>query len=410
MNRTIFQYSSLGLALLATTNFASAEWPGFLGPGGNPVTGQSIPTTFSVGDGESGKANIAWRVPLDGRSVSGPIVVDGKVITTSSASMEGRWMYVTAVDENTGKILWQRSTKSTGRPFCHPTSANAAPTPCTDGEYVYAFFSSNDLVCYDLDGNLQWFKSLTQSHPLAGNDVGMSASPVTAGGVVVVSVECQADSFTAGVDCVTGETLWEVPRPESANWSSPRVAQDSDGNPVFLLQGSGNMVAVAARTGKQLWELEVPCSTVVTSVVSGDKLYIPGGAVRVFDMKEAGSQPKQLWESNRINPNSSSLLVTDYGVIGVNRSVLVCCNNEGERLWNVRLKDAGQIWSTPVIAGENLFVFSLDGKCFTLNVGSEGAEVIAESSLGTEVLGSPAVSGGALYVRSVDALWKIAAE
>jgi len=408
MTRKLIQNSTV-LAALLLANVACAEWPGFLGPGGNPVTSQTLPKTFSVG-GESSKTNIAWNVSLDGRSVSGPIVVDGKVITTSSASMEGRWMYVTAVDEKTGEIVWQRSTKSTGRPFCHPTSANAAPTPCTDGEKVYAFFSSNDLVCYDLEGNLQWFKSLTESHPLAGNDVGMSASPVTADGVVVVSVECQADSFTAGVDCETGETLWEVPRPESANWSSPRVAKDADGQAVFLLQGSGKMVAVATRSGEKLWDLEVPCSTVVTSVVSDNKLYIPGGAVRVFDIAKAQSQPEKLWESSRINPNSSSLLVTDYGVIGVNRSVLVCCDNDGERLWNVRLKDAGQIWSTPVIAGEYLYVFSMDGKCFTLKVGSDGAEVVAESTLGTEVLGSPAVSGNALFVRSVDGLWKIAAE
>ena len=409
----IYSNATLCFAITSLITFgqtAVADWPGFLGPGGNPVTDQSVPETFKVGETAEDNANIVWRVPLDGRSVSGPIVVDGKVITTSSASMEGRWMYVTAVDEKSGEILWQRSTKSTGRPFCHPTSANAAPTPCTDGERVYAFFSSNDLVCYDLNGNLQWFKSLTDSHPLAGNDVGMSASPVTAEGVVVVTVECQADSFTAGVDCSTGETLWEVKRPAKANWSSPRVVRGKDDKALFLLQGSGKVVAVEARTGEKVWELEVACSSVVTSVVSGSKLYVPGGGVNVFEIDQATSLPKQVWESSRINPNSSSLLVTDYGVIGVNRSVLVCCDHQGERLWNVRLKDAGQIWSTPVIAGNKLYVFSLDGKCFTLKVGPDGAEVIAESQLGTEVLGSPAISGDALYVRAVDALWKIAAE
>ena len=42
--------------------------------------------------------------------------------------------------------VWQRRFWATGRCYCHPLSANAAPTPCTDGENIFAFFSSNDLT------------------------------------------------------------------------------------------------------------------------------------------------------------------------------------------------------------------------------------------------------------------------
>ena len=108
--------------------------------------------------------------------------------------------------------------KATGRPFCHQTSANAAPTPCSDGEKIFAFYSSNDLICYDLEGNLQWFKSLIDKHPLIGNDIGMGSSPIVLDGVVVVTVECQTDSFAAGVSAETGETLWEIPLNADSNW------------------------------------------------------------------------------------------------------------------------------------------------------------------------------------------------
>lgn len=387
---------------------ASADWPGFLGPGGNPVTDQSLPIDFSAPSDTSPGQNVAWRVPLDGRAVSGPIVVDGKVITTSSASMEGRWMYVSAVDAKTGELLWQRSTKSTGRPFCHPSSANAAPTPCSDGEKVFAFFSSNDIVCYDLDGNLQWFKSLTQAHPLAGNDVGMSSSPVVQDGVVVVTVECQADSFTAGLDTQTGETLWELSRPESANWASPRIATDSQGASALLLQGRNELQAVGLKSGKKLWGLDVSCSSVATAVAAKGQIFVPANGVQVFELESVQEKPALLWETTRISPSSASLLVTDFGLIGLNRSVLVCCGNDGERAWNTRLKDAGQIWATPVIAGDYMYAFAMNGKCFTIKVSQESAEVVSESELGSEVLGSPAIDENALYVRSVDALWKIA--
>lgn len=400
----------LGGCVVSGHGSALADWPGFLGPGGNPVTAESaLPTTFAVAEEGQPAVNIAWRVALPGRSVSGPIVVDGKVITTSSSAMEGRWMHVAAVDAARGDVLWQRSTKSTGRPYCHPTSANAAPTPCTDGQRVFAFFSSNDLVCYDLDGNLQWFRSLTDRHPLAGNDVGMSSSPVVVDGVVVVTVECQTDSFTAGIDAETGETKWEVPRPRKANWSSPRVATGEDARHVVVLHGLDNVIGIDPQTGAVAWTLDNRCSSVATAVFAHGKLHLPSGGVKVFSLPKALEPPQPLWESSRINPSSASLMVVDgLGVLGLNRSVLVCCDEQGGLKWQARLPDAGQFWATPVIAGEHLYAFAMNGKCFVVQLSEAGGEVVAECELGDEVLGSPAIDGEALFVRSTGALWKIA--
>lgn len=391
-----------------STSLAEDNWSAFLGPTGNPVSVADLPEQFSVPSEEATESkNIAWKVALPGRAVSGPIAVDGKVLTTSSSGMEERWLNVSAVDQASGKLLWNRSTKSTGRPFCHPTSANAAPTPCSDGQRVFAFFSSNDLVCYDLDGNLQWFKSLTHDHPLAGNDVGMAASPVVVDGVVVVSVECQADSFAAGVDAETGETLWEVSRPATANWASPRVVTDKAGKSVVVLHGSNELVALDPQSGSSAWKLDLSCSSVASSVTANGKLYVPGRSVQALEVTDAFTKPESSWETTRITPNSASLVATDAGVIGLNRSVLVCCDDQGKRRWNARLEDAGQIWATPVVAGNRLYIFSMTGKCFTVEFDESKATVLAESELGTEVLGTPAISNGALFVRSVDALWKI---
>ncbi len=386
----------------------AADWPGFLGPGGNAVSEMELPTSFSIASEGQPAVHIAWRTELPGRSVSGPIVVGNKVITTSSSSMEGRWMNVSAVDADTGQILWQRSTKATGRPFCHPISANAAPTPCSDGQRIYAFFSSNDLVCYDLDGNLQWFRSLTDKHPLAGNDVGMSASPVVVDGIVVVSVECQADSFTAGIDSVSGETRWEIPRARKANWASPCVVQGQDGQRVVALQSSSELLGVAPQTGEIAWRLEIPCASIATAVFENGKLFVPSGGVKAFAIPKALEQPELLWDSSKINPNSASFLVSRFGLLGLNRSVLACCDEQGELSWQARLPDAGQFWATPVVAGDYLYAFALSGKCFIVRLGKTEGTVIAECELGEEVLGSPALAKDALFVRSTGSLWKIA--
>jgi outer membrane protein assembly factor BamB len=390
---------------------SSADWPGFLGPSGNGVVvDASAPIDFATGKEGVGGKNIAWRTSLPGRSVSGPIIVGNKVITTSSAGMEGRWLHVSAVDADSGKVVWDRASKATGRPFCHPTSANAAPTPCTDGQRIFAFFSSNDLVCYDVNGNLQWYRGLSYDHPQAGNDVGMSSSPLVVDGTVIVMIDCQADSFATGIDAVTGETKWEMARPRKANWSSPRLATAADGTHAVVLQGADEMVAIEAASGRQLWTLDAKCSTVASAVFARGKLHVPAGGTKTYELKTATEPPQLVWESSRINPNSSSLLVTDIGVLGLNRTVLVCCDEKGEMKWQARLGDAGQFWATPVVAGQHMYAFAMNGKCFTIQLSDTSGEVVATSELGEDVLGSPAIHGNAIFVRSVGALWKLAKE
>jgi outer membrane protein assembly factor BamB len=386
-----------------------AQWPGFLGEHGNPViTQELIPDEFVVGQENQPAVNIAWRRPITGRSVGGPIVVKGRIITTSSSAMEGRWGATVAVDAQTGNVLWQRSIKTTGRPYCHPLSANAAPTPCTDGQRVFAFFSSNDLVCYDLDGNLQWFRSLVDTHPLAGNDVGMSSSPAVAEGVVVTSVECQGDSFLAGIDAETGTTLWEVPRPRKANWSSPVVAVGADGQPLFVSHSSQNVVGIVPRTGKIAWELDEKCSSIVSGACVDGILYLPAGGVKAFQLGNSDQKPVLAWSTNKVNSSSSSLaIVKGFGVVGLKGGVLSACNPQGELKWQTRLPEADQIWSTPIVAGKRLLIADTKGNCFIVDLKDEKAEVVSVSKLGCEVLGTPAADSTGIYIRSVDAVWKV---
>ena len=59
----------------------------------------------------------------------------------------------------------------------------AASTPVSDGERVFAIFSSNDLVCLDLDGNLLWLRGITRDYPNASNSLGMASSPIVLDGL-----------------------------------------------------------------------------------------------------------------------------------------------------------------------------------------------------------------------------------
>ena len=145
------------------------------------------------------------------------VVFDGLVLRDTASG----------VNLQSGKLEWEQTFRATGRPFCHPTSANAAPSPASDGQRIFAFFSSNDLACLSLSGELLWYRGLGYDYPKAGNDVGMASSPVVVDGTVIVKVEAQGDSFAAAIDAETGKNLWRIERPQMSNWASPLVIRVS---------------------------------------------------------------------------------------------------------------------------------------------------------------------------------------
>ncbi len=409
-NNSFYKTALIAVGLIAATfsqaSVAQADWPMFRGPNaGSVAIDAKLPTQF---DGKD-KENIAWRTELPGRSVGGVIVVGDAAITTSSSGMDQRRLHLFSVNTKDGEIRWQQEFVARGRPFCHPTSANAAPTPASDGKYIFAFYSSNDLACVDLEGNLVWYRSLSTDFPKAGNDVGMSSSPVVVEGVCVVQIECQGDSFAAGLSAEDGTILWKLDRPKQANWSSPTIVKMLNGDQVVVMQSSEDLLAVSPKTGKILWEMKLRCSSIPSSFAAEGRLFVPAGGLTAFDLSSVGASPSKLWDNNKLSSNASSPLVVGKSIYTIGRAVLSSGDLfSGEFKWQTRLPDANRIWSSPVVAGNNLYVFGDDGRCFVVELGDTEGRVVATNELGEAVLGSPAISGNAMYVRGVSSLWKIA--
>ena len=191
---------------------AGADWLRFRGDSTSSAPGEKPPIEWNVETGE----NIAWKVELPGKGMSSPIVVGDKVFVTASSGPRDARLHVLSFDAVTGEKRFERQFWATGRTLHHPMTAVATNTPTSDGQFVYAFYASNDLVCLDLDGNLQWFRGLTHDYPAAANDAGMSSSPVVSGDFVIVQIECQGESFAAGLDKRTGEDRWRIQRDRAA--------------------------------------------------------------------------------------------------------------------------------------------------------------------------------------------------
>lgn len=395
---------ALTVLLAMVPQAPAADWLQFRGSENRSTTnGDKLPTEISS------EKNVAWKSPLVGKGVSGPIVVGKKVFVTASSGpvLQDR-LHVLCFDADSGKQLWHRQFWATGRCFHHPTSANAAPTPASDGQRVFAFFSSNDLVCLDLDGNLQWYRGLGSDYPKAGNDVGMSSSPLVSGGAVVVQIESQGDSFATGIDTATGETLWRENRKLGANWASPALLRDKDGKEAVLVQSSDVLTAHEPRSGKQIWKFDTNCSIIPSATALNDKVFLPAKGLTVLEATATTTSPTVAWESNKLAPGNASPVIAGEQVYVLNGAGVLTCGDvkSGDVLWQQRL--AGKFWATPVVAGEHIYCINDAGKCFVVKLGVEKPAEPLTGELGEAVLASPAVSGNALFVRTEKHLWKIA--
>ncbi len=387
-----------GLAgLNAPTN---ADWLGFRGDGSS-IAECTAPLDWSIEDGR----NVAWQADLPGRGVSGPIVVDGRVFVTASDGPNRERLHTLCVDAASGKPVWSRQVWATGRSNCYKTSAVAAPTPVSDGERIFAFFSSNDLVAIGLDGDVQWIRGLTLDHPRVGNDVGMASSPVVAGNAVVLQAECFGDSFAIAVDRKTGETLWQVERPQKSNWASPLAWTTSDGRAAVWLQDRSGAALHDAQTGEQLARIDTGCPAISSPTLADEEtLVLATGGLSLFraPFDQAASQAEKL------RPASPSAVVLGSQAYVINGSGVLVCGDvtTGQMQWRKRL--GGKFWATPIVVGEHLYAVNDKGETTVLDLAKRG-EVVSKPAFGEDILGSPAASGGALYFRSNAHLWKIAA-
>ncbi|MBL8818749.1 MAG: PQQ-binding-like beta-propeller repeat protein [Planctomyces sp.] len=388
-------------AHFAISQAGAGDWRQFRGNEANSVAlDATLPTELS---GET----IAWKIELPGRGLSGPIVVGDRLYVSASSGYSQDRLHVLCFDVANGKKLWERQFQATGRTMCHEKMCNATPTMASDGERVIAFFSSNDLVCLNQDGDLQWYRGLGSEFPNASNSLGMSSSPIVIGSTAIVQVESDAEAFACGIDLETGVTKWQMDRPRAANWTSPSMFPATGDHPALaLLQSSKGVTAVNPENGEVVWNFENGASTIPSATVIDGLVVIPSNGLTALKPGADGKSFEQVWNSGNLSPSTPSPVICNGMTITVNSAGAMSAGSieTGERIWQMRLK--GPFSSTPISANGYVYLFNESGLAVVVKPGSDKGEIISELDLGETILCSPAAADGALYVRSDGHLWK----
>lgn len=387
----------LSLSLLS----AQADWLCFRGSAGNGSSDLSIPAKLKITGQKS------WAQDIPGRGLSSPIVIGDTIYLTASSGPYQEDLHILAYSSIDGLQQWQRTFKATGRTVCHKKTCVAASTLASDEKVIIAQFSSNDIFCLDLAGNLKWVRGLTFDHPNIANGLGMSSSPVIVNGVAIAQVENDADSFTFGLDLTNGITVWKKQRPKSANWTSP-VIMTKKGQALVGLQSKEGMTAIEPRTGETVWEYQEGASTIPSSAWAEQGIIlVPSNGITALQLGDNLQNFRQIWEDNKLKPGTGSPSCHRGSLYVINNANVLSCASvkTGKIKWRLRLK--GPISSSPLITEEHLYVFSENGLGQVVNLLSEKPEVIHTVDLDATILCSPAITQNAILVRSDNKLWKL---
>jgi len=434
------------LVLLAMTAAAAdANWPQFRGPSGSGVGTGTPPSEWNV---ESGK-NILWKTAIPGLGHSSPVIWGDRIFLTSAVPATGEaqlkvGLYgditpvkgegeqsfrVYCLDRKSGKILWER-TAASGQPkvMRHPKSSHANPTAATDGKRVLAFFGSEGLYAYDLNGELLWKKDFgtldANFYMVPSAQFGFASSPVIFEDMVIILADVQKNSFLAALDVRTGKELWRTPRGDVPTWGTPAVAPYTAGGAKgwqVVVNGWKHIGGYDLKTGKELWTLAGGGDIPVPTPVFADGLVVitsahgqsrPIYAIRTDAAGELTDKHSAIaWTQERAgNYMQTPLLAGGLGYFCFDTGVLTVYQlATGEKLYQQRLGGGSSgFTSSPVASGDQVYITNEDGHSFVLAPG-RAYKVLAENELGETVMATPAISDGALYIRGGKHLFAIGA-
>lgn len=389
------------IVILPLSLLLAADWPQFKGPNAAGVSDEKgLPVEWGKDKG------VKWKAALPARGVSSPVVAGGKVYVTCASGKRDDRLHVLAFDAASGKELWHRQLQATGPTAAHPMSGMAAPSPAADESGVYALFATGDLAAFDADGTLRWYRSLVGDYPTITNQVGMAASLVLAGDKLIVPMDNDGESFLAAVDTRYGKNVWKADRPKGINWVTPLVRQAGEVTEV-LFAGGGGTTAYDAATGKPRWVYKEAAGSIPTASIADGLLYYPAGGVTAVKLGDKGAEGKPVMTARTARAGMASPLVYQGKVFTVDGQGFVTAVDAktGKQLYKERTKGAAS--ASPVAGDGKVYVTSEKGVTTVIPADKDTFEPLATNDLGEEVLGTPAIAGGSLFIRTDKHLYRI---
>lgn len=397
----------LCVAAAPPEDWSAEDWPQLHGPGGDRRTPDTVDPADLV------EPRVAWRVPTPG-GFSSFAVADTRALTL--IEREGRECCV-ALDAASGEELWARPLGSAeydggGDAGAEGNEGGDGPrvTPVIDGERVYVYDAHLVLWCLAAeDGEVVWKRDVQEEYDGRPIQWQNASAPVLEAGRVLVAGGGEGRSLLA-FDAETGEMAWSTGDDTLTHATPTAATLHGVRQVIFYLRGG--LTSVDPESGEVLWSVDYPfrVSSAASPVVWEDLVYVSAGygvgaALWRIEREEGAFQPEFLWRKrNDLMNHWSTPVARDghlYGMFSFKEygeGPLQCVELEtGEVRWSAEGFGPGNA----ILAGDRLVALSDVGEVVLVEATPEAYRELARTDvLEGKCWSSPALAGEELYVRS----------
>jgi outer membrane protein assembly factor BamB len=384
----------------------SNDWPQWRGPNRDgaapaPADAKAWPDQLTQ----------KWKIDV-GLGYATPLIVGNRIY---QFSRQGEREVMSAIDADTGKVLWQTGTAA---PFTmHSAAATHGPgpksTPVFANGRLYSIGMTGIVTAYDAaSGKQLWQKPGSSVVPMYTTH---SFSPIVDRGLVIFHLGGHNEGALTALDANTGDVKWTW-KGDGPGYGSPVIA-DIAGTRQVITITQGKLVGVDASNGMLLWERPYTIANFtnsVTPVLYGQTLIVSGngGPTTALSISKKGNEwvTETVWENADIPLRMSDAVIAGDVLFGMTTK------NSGQ-YFAVDAKTGKTLWTSEgrqgqhaaiARAGDLLLSLEDDGELIVARNSKTGFEPLHRYKVADQATwGQAAYSGNRIFVKDVSslALW-----
>lgn len=400
----------------------------------------NLPESWDIDNNQ----NILWKFNTPGLGLSCPVIWKDKLYLTTAVSDADKagldtgiggdiasindnsiheWK-VYCIDKNTGQLIWEKvACRGIPEQKRHPKSSHANSTIATDGNYVVAFFGSEGLYCYSMDGRLIWKKDFgllrSTFFRVESAEWEFASSPVIHEGKVIIQCDVMENSFLALYDIKTGEEIWKRERDEYPGWCTPNIYKSGEKIRIAV-NGYKHRGGYDFETGEEIWrmsgggDIQVPTPIISDHLIYFNSAHGPSSPILAIKTDVEGditlsdgehTNEFVSWSHPRGGSYMQTMLLYDGHLYNLNWNGKISCFNpiSGEVVYTKKLGKSDSFIASLVASDGKLYAVNDEGDVYIIKSGKD-FRVIAQNKLNDVCMVTPAISKGAIFFRTQNTL------